>query len=529
MEGESSGVPAGWYPDPLGLPQLRWWDGTQWSEFTSEPAASVPSESEPEVEQTLGSENVYSLDGATASFDDPLADFLNGNIARSGATGVSPVVQPGEPLPVIPEAGSGPVLPEAPSAPDAARTPDGFDPEPAQTLDQTMEVPHVIGYDDDGREFIEPVVPIVTTPGAAPVPPGGEPPESPAPPMPPQPDGDVPASSGLGEPMRQWQSEGEQQWQPAAEPQWQPEPEWARQSGNAIPDFSERPSAPEQFIVAPQAADPFASATSTVDEPADADLSETFGSRRARRQFERQRELEAPSEPLPGQSGATAQDASGSRVSSAEPPYSGAVTAPVMIQRTAAAEVSSLPSAGTSDRPPAAATPAPSDAPIGDRTESSIAAPESVQQSATVKPTYSGAAYLLAFLGVFPTAVIALMVVVLGLGEDRGLVWGVWGAAWLSGILLAFYDRLKLKLWGHTNTASPFLAIFTPILYLVARHTATKGETGHGRKVLVYWIIALLVMAAIVYLVPQVLETSVPGFTAPWTSPLTLVARVAPV
>jgi len=29
-------TPAGWYPDPLGLPQLRWWDGQGWGEHTSE-------------------------------------------------------------------------------------------------------------------------------------------------------------------------------------------------------------------------------------------------------------------------------------------------------------------------------------------------------------------------------------------------------------------------------------------------------------------------------------------------------------
>jgi len=29
-------VPAGWYPDPLGLPQLRWWDNHSWTEYTSD-------------------------------------------------------------------------------------------------------------------------------------------------------------------------------------------------------------------------------------------------------------------------------------------------------------------------------------------------------------------------------------------------------------------------------------------------------------------------------------------------------------
>src|SRR5690606_35678668 len=29
-------APAGWYPDPLGLPQLRWWDSTQWTHQVAE-------------------------------------------------------------------------------------------------------------------------------------------------------------------------------------------------------------------------------------------------------------------------------------------------------------------------------------------------------------------------------------------------------------------------------------------------------------------------------------------------------------
>ncbi|MCU1513594.1 MAG: hypothetical protein JWO10_684 [Microbacteriaceae bacterium] len=24
-------APAGWYPDPLGLPQVRWWNGLSWT------------------------------------------------------------------------------------------------------------------------------------------------------------------------------------------------------------------------------------------------------------------------------------------------------------------------------------------------------------------------------------------------------------------------------------------------------------------------------------------------------------------
>ena len=39
-------VPAGWYPDPLGLPQLRWWDNHAWTEHTSD--ARQPTVSQPE-------------------------------------------------------------------------------------------------------------------------------------------------------------------------------------------------------------------------------------------------------------------------------------------------------------------------------------------------------------------------------------------------------------------------------------------------------------------------------------------------
>ncbi|MDO7882690.1 DUF2510 domain-containing protein [Antiquaquibacter soli] len=41
MDDNSFGVPAGWYPDPLGLPQLRWWDSQAWTEHTSEARAPI--------------------------------------------------------------------------------------------------------------------------------------------------------------------------------------------------------------------------------------------------------------------------------------------------------------------------------------------------------------------------------------------------------------------------------------------------------------------------------------------------------
>jgi hypothetical protein len=49
-------VPAGWYPDPLGLPQLRWWDNHAWTEHTSD--ARQPMVAESLAAQTMAAPRV---------------------------------------------------------------------------------------------------------------------------------------------------------------------------------------------------------------------------------------------------------------------------------------------------------------------------------------------------------------------------------------------------------------------------------------------------------------------------------------
>ncbi|MEU4563962.1 DUF2510 domain-containing protein [Actinoplanes sp. NPDC023936] len=39
---QPSGAPAGWYPDPHGLPALRWWDGREWTAHIQPGADVVP-------------------------------------------------------------------------------------------------------------------------------------------------------------------------------------------------------------------------------------------------------------------------------------------------------------------------------------------------------------------------------------------------------------------------------------------------------------------------------------------------------
>ena len=74
-------TPAGWYPDPLGLPQLRWWDGQGWAEHTSEArrplreqqARTIFAEPEqPVFEEPLVDEPVAEPEAPTADAGEPV-------------------------------------------------------------------------------------------------------------------------------------------------------------------------------------------------------------------------------------------------------------------------------------------------------------------------------------------------------------------------------------------------------------------------------------------------------------------------
>jgi hypothetical protein len=80
-------VPAGWYPDPLGLPQLRWWDNHAWTEHTSdarqpmvaEQMAAQPMVAQPMVAQPTRAEAAKPRLVFADDFADPadLADFID--------------------------------------------------------------------------------------------------------------------------------------------------------------------------------------------------------------------------------------------------------------------------------------------------------------------------------------------------------------------------------------------------------------------------------------------------------------------
>jgi len=125
VEGDDDfGVPAGWYPDPLGLPQLRWWDGQSWTEFTSEAQAPVMMQPAPVQEPVLATASAAPVETPVAAsapaFSDPLASADAAAIAAAAAALVdassrteaaAPVARaPSIPAEPIPQAVAEPVV-----------------------------------------------------------------------------------------------------------------------------------------------------------------------------------------------------------------------------------------------------------------------------------------------------------------------------------------------------------------------------------------------------------------------------------
>ena len=413
MVAEAGGVPAGWYPDPLGLPQLRWWDGNAWTEFTSAVEPEADEATEVGVALDAGAAGEVAVeDDADHADEVAVDDRAAGDVEAVESTVVVP---------------------------------------PGQSFD--LGAPDV--------EDTEPVMPTVI----------------------------------------------------------EPEP------------------------VAPGPVDPFVEAETNAVE---------FTSRRARRAFERQREIEtgapatAPATAPQGYARLDTNPIDIRLVGAATPSVDTRLVGPVSVGDRSADAQSSDPeragarSAGTRSAEVGGADAERADTQTTDPGSAATqgASPEPVEPAAplfsldttevadelapprTLIPKRTSTVSSLVAAVLIPLAVLALVALrfIPGFTPAPDLAWGILAGAYLIGVILAFVDRSALERAGHERTASPLLALLTPIAYLPARAGMTRRETGHGRLVAVTLIVGLLVAALLVALFPEVLTRIVPGFVPPWAS-----------
>jgi hypothetical protein len=80
---------------------------------------------------------------------------------------------------------------------------------------------------------------------------------------------------------------------------------------------------------------------------------------------------------------------------------------------------------------------------------------------------------------------LAGMAINLGVGVAQGfMTWFAIGVVsvllWVLTVILARVDRRELDAWGFENTASPWLVLLTPPVYLAARGNRVWKRTGSG-------------------------------------------------
>ena len=405
MVAEGSGVPAGWYPDPLGLPQLRWWDGGAWTEFTS---AVVGPGGDDESEDEASSP-VIDLDA-----DDDLEATVAADVE---APELTKATAPDRAEPAEPE-------PAEPTDPEPVVVPEPFDPSRADPFAAAQATALEFTSRRARRAYERKLA----------------------------------LESGLAEPV---------------------EPSYARLDTNPVdiqlagPGIATAAAASGAGVTAVGAADPVPLPTGPVPV------------------------VEAPGAPEPAAPQAPHPDApaAGTPVDGREDILAQSTLAPRQQDAAGSEPRFSLDTTGVPEEFPPARTLIP-------------------------KRTYGAAAYVLAMLPPLALLAVVALEYVPGLVVTSMLAWGIGAAALVIGVLIAFLDAGALRRLGHERTASPLWALLTPIVYLSVRAVATRRETGHGRAVILAWVLGLLLAGLLVYLIPDLLPLLAPGVTAPWTSPL---------
>lgn len=525
------GVPAGWYPDPLGLPQLRWWDGQAWTEFTSEAQAPVVMEpgSVAAAAQVIADEAAgvgvaqVTVEGAAAAGAGDAA-AATGFATQQASFVEQPAAQA--------FAGSAGVDAETPDlAFMSRRERREYERRLAEASQADAGQQSADAAQQPGAAFVQPESEAVAQPGEA---------------FAQQDPFAQQQTFAQQDPFAQQQAGAaaeapEQFATPTFEPQaFEPAGfEAAFQSASAGGSSGlsfEDLLQPEQFPSAPADAQSFPADQSFTSPAADPFASPAFGAAA----FGDAASAPEPMIPEPILPGAFASDPFAPPPLEPDPMFApaGEADAPMsfadILQPT---EVPPAPSGPVSTdgatEEPATAAPTrsglrelepsiaavladaalkPSTAlvlaggPASVSIDDLVVAPDAAPDRAlTGRRTYTAAAWVLAAWSLIQALSAFAAVELLGQSSNRALVAVIWFGGLLVAAAIAGYDQLLLKANGHPRPASGWWALLTPLVYLVMRWTRTKESTGSGALLPLVWVAGTVLAAFLVVLFPQIL------------------------
>lgn len=445
------GVPAGWYPDPLGLPQLRWWDGQSWTEFTSEAQAPVMMQA-----SSFAPEPVPAAVGATERRD---ASVAGG--ASVGYVDATSVASPAQPVAATPVAEVTPEPVAAPSAAPFIVAP--AEPAAAQPVAEPAVNVHNLGEQmqfltrRERREYERRLEAEAEL---------------------------FPHAAAAAGPAAYIQQPVSPEDVPAARSAFAPEPVAPVQPASFVQEpLQAQPLQPEPLQPEPYRPEPFAAAFAAEQTPPPTSFADLIGGEPggADPVAAASGALLVPAEPAPFL-------ASGLR--ELEPALSEILAEAALAPLPASSHANTLPSGFDIDETLVEEEPAP-------------------ERKVLAKRTYTFASWVLALSSIIQVALAYFVVFVLDQPTNRPVMAVIWFGGLIVAAGIAGYDRLLLKASGHERTATGWWALLTPLAYLIARSIRTRRETGRGALLVIVWIIASAAAAGLIYLYPVLFTAAI--------------------
>lgn len=491
MEDEDFGVPAGWYPDPLGLPQLRWWDGQSWTEFTSEAQAPVIMQPSPEPVVAVAAaessaapaEPVVVLDATTYAESSVGIAAAAQSLLAERAAQTAAAAQPVTPVThVEPVAPAQPVVPAQPVP--AQPQPAAFEPAPsvvagtaASAATPVAEQPVTArNYGEqltfmtrrERREYERRLEAEAAL---------------------------FPQSAAQGAPAAYIQQPvmPEAAQSAAASPAAAAFPTMptAYAPGPAAPQaFEPEPFQPEPFPSAPLQPEPFRP-DGFLGQPLAAD----GGAAQPVPFADILRPPSVVPQTAPVQGGALAVPVDpnpvyGSGLRELEPALAEILAEAALAPLPAVAPANALPSGFS----------------VEDVELEAESAPE---RTAMTKRSYTFASWVLAAFSVIQVVFAYLVVVVMNQPTNRPVMAVIWFGGLLVAAGFAGYDRLQLKASGHERPAAGWWALLTPLVYLLIRWSRTRKETGKGALLVLVWLLGTIIAVGLIVLDPLLFTAAI--------------------